>query len=367
MKEPSENNEPEFDIAIIGAGITGSVASISLQSLGYKIAIIERTNLSTFKQGESLAPECKRYFHFLGLNFSSETAIEYSGNSFVWGEDSVKTNDFIFNPYGNGLSIDKTYFEQQLMAHAKNKGVIIFQESKIVNIIFQEKIGNITLDVAEEEKVIKARFIIFATGRKSCINTHSSSRRYFDKLIALTFVEEMKETTGDKNWLYIEATPNGWFYTNTLPNMKRIFSFFTDNDLIEGEKSEYFKRQILKTRWVLGKGLFCTPKNKIKTLAFDARTYWADQQSGECWLKIGDSAYTIDPLSGQGIIKNLEMIDFCTNNIKSFLDGDIDLHKKYGLFNKMNFIKYQSQRKQVFKGEERWRNNEFWNRRTIPN
>ena len=40
----------KFNIAIVGAGLTGSMASLALAKAGYKIALIDPKNFDSFKK-----------------------------------------------------------------------------------------------------------------------------------------------------------------------------------------------------------------------------------------------------------------------------------------------------------------------------
>ena len=49
---------PQFDVAVIGAGPAGSVASALLHKKGYKVCVLEKQHFPRFVIGESLLPHC---------------------------------------------------------------------------------------------------------------------------------------------------------------------------------------------------------------------------------------------------------------------------------------------------------------------
>lgn len=360
MKEVFKNND--FDIIIIGGGITGSATSIFLKNLGYKVAVIEKTDLNKFKQGESLSPECKRFFRLLNFTFDSNTSIEYHANNSCWGSSETLTSDFIFNPYGNGISIDRQLLEHRLIEHSHSCGNNILLETTILKIQFTGKVWELSIKNNNNIGIIKSRLVIFATGRTSPLNPSNSKRNYSDKLVALTIVRDINECTSTQRNLTIESLPNGWFYTNFLPKNKRVLSVFSDSDLLPKSKYDYFKEQLHLTHWFQTHNDTLLETNERLDI-FDARTSWSNCQSSDYWLEIGDSAYTIDPLSGQGILKNFQMSMFCIENIESFLNGEENINQSYGNFNLTNYNKYKEQHKQVYEVETRWQSNEFWLRR----
>jgi flavin-dependent dehydrogenase len=360
VKEASKNLK--FDIIIIGGGITGSATSIFLKNLGYNVAVIEKTDLNKFKQGESLSPECKRFFNLLNFPFNDNIAIEYFANNSNWGSNETLTSDFIFNPYGNGISIDRQLLEHGLISHSQSCGNNILLETSILKIQFLNNNWEISIKNNDKESLIKSRLLIFATGRTSPLNPSSSKRNYLDKLVAVTVVSDIDESSVTHKNLTIEALPNGWFYTNLLPQNKRVLTLFSDSDLLPKSKYDYFKEQLYLTNWYQTQN-DTLRETKESVNVFDARTSWSNYQSGNYWLELGDSAYTIDPLSGQGILKNFQMVMFCIDNIEPFFNGEKDINQIYGNFNLNNFSKYQEQQKQVYEMETRWQTNEFWLRR----
>ena len=51
----------EFDVAVIGAGPSGAVASALLSGRGYRVVVLERTVFPRFSIGESLLPQCMEF------------------------------------------------------------------------------------------------------------------------------------------------------------------------------------------------------------------------------------------------------------------------------------------------------------------
>ncbi len=354
-----------FDISIIGAGITGSAAACLLAQLGYRVALIERSDLRRPKTGESLSPECRRFLDRLNFNVDTECGIDYVANTAFWGGDEPSESNFIFNPYGNGLAIAKTSFEQKLFFHAEQNGVSVFLNSSVAR---QERSRSRWYLLVQRgcgaTVQLNARLLIIATGRNSPYRRPGPTRIFFDKLVALTTIVDTKGREGPMRTLYIEALPNGWFYTNALPDCKRVFTFFTDGDLLRRIQpiEAHFNKQLRRTSWSRTSGFDLSDLDpKVKT--FDARTSWSNCQIGAGWIELGDAAYTIDPLSGQGIQKNLEMVEFCVENIRPLTDFADSARDLYVSYNSSRFKSMLNMGRNLFDAEKRWRSDPFWLRR----
>jgi len=352
-----------FDIAIIGGGLCGSTTAVLLQKAGYATAVIEKTALGFFKQGESLSPQCKSFFHVLGVSFDSTEAIEYYGIDSTWGSNEANSSSFIFNAYGNGLAVDRDKLEKKLIGEAAKNGAVVRLSSEIKEILYSNGSWEIKTENKKEIGYLRAKLIVIATGRNSFQRLNRCSHAYHDSLMALTMVIGHPSRSLIKNFLTISAADNGWLYSNHLPGNRMILSFFTDSDMVPNARPR-LKHLFEQAHPAHGGPDPGVPEGQ-KLFVSNARTSWTEVQSGSFWVRAGDSAYTIDPLSGQGILKNFEMTHFLVEHIRSFLDNHQKIHQDYFSYNHHHFMAYLSEQKKVYQLEQRWAKNPFWDRRSL--
>ncbi len=353
------NSNQDYDIVIIGAGITGLSASIALNKKGFKILVIERSDLNTNKAGESIHPNGKRIIEkTIGSIVDFQSIKPYSGNKIRWSDGKASYQDFIFNPNGNGISVNRTDFEADLLKISKSIGNVILLNTTVV-----EQKGGIVLCKSlsansDDKLVFTTRFTLYATGRNSLKN--KSKKKYYDKLICFSTIINQEKLVASSNLLLIEALENGWLYCNKIPNDNYILSYFTDSDLNNETKLGQINNALGQSKEIeLYENL-----NKIDA-TYDARTYWNSFLLKQDSIFIGDALYSIDPLSGYGISKNLEMIEFMTNNIQKLIDGCKMSYSEYENFNKSNFQKFELERKLIYtQVNSQYRNNNFWKRRS---
>jgi flavin-dependent dehydrogenase len=353
-----------FDVLIIGGGITGSTTSIMLQKAGYKTIIIDKTSLDTFKQGESLHPICKANFESLNISFDDTEAIPYYGITARWGNNELNISNFIFNPYGNGLAIDRNNVEAKLINKAINTGAHVNLATSIVTINPRHNYWECKINCQNNIKTYKAGFVVIATGRNSFQRMNRCKYFYHDDLIALTLVIKTNESNHVSNLLQIESRPNGWLYANNIAGNKKVVSFLTDKDILPKSKSKISILIDQLQQSLMNADFDIINSGEQNFYLTNARTTWTEIQSGQGWVRMGDAAYTIDPLSGQGIVKNMEMSRFFLYNVKNFFEDNPEIHKQYFTFNRSNYLKYIEGGKNVFQQEQRWPGNPFWNRRS---
>src|SRR5579864_6844209 len=94
-----------FDVAVLGGGPGGSTVAGLLAQQGIGVVLVERTDYSRRRAGESLPPAFIPLLARLGLNrtVTEECYIRCPGILSVWGSTTPVERDFIRMPYGLGL------------------------------------------------------------------------------------------------------------------------------------------------------------------------------------------------------------------------------------------------------------------------
>ncbi|MDY8136906.1 NAD(P)/FAD-dependent oxidoreductase [Aquimarina sp. 2201CG5-10] len=346
-----------FDFVIIGAGITGITASILLNKKGYKVLLIDKSNLNKLKAGESIHPNGKRIINRIIQESDCLPFTEaYTGNNIYWSSKQNIHQDFIFNPNGNGISIDRLNFEKHILKLSKDLGNQVLLNTSFIEYKYGSVLCKKVVENAVQHFRISSRFIIYATGRYSVRG--KSKKVYRDKLIGLTTSVDEKKILDRSKFLQIESLNQGWLYCNKLPKNKYIISYFTDSDLIDN--------YLVNFNYAIDKSIAISLNHRLTTIenTFDSRTYWNGFELNENSIFLGDALYSIDPLSGYGITKNLEMVEYIEAKAHSLINGNRNCIEEYYKLNKHNFNIFEQERVSIYKTVNReYQRNKFWERR----
>ena len=357
------------DLLIIGGGIAGCIAAISLIDT-YHVTLIDKLSEPQERIGESLAPAAQRILKELnlldGMENGSEALFQPNlGMKSYWGSEHVQVVDHLRNPDGFVKNLDRKAFETYLRRSADERGVNCLWNSKMYSSSYEKGIWNVRIESNDKNLPplnISASFVIDASGRQSHFaRSMGIKREVQDKLIACWIT---LPNTQENMMSTISAGKNGWWYSSVVPAHKRIVAFHTDSDLIN--KSELKNRtSFLK----LAKGnpqileLLNENENTIKfqgTVA--ANSTRLEQVAAHNWAALGDAALSFDPLSSQGMFNAMATAMQLSALILQ-VGFTAQLPKSYTHQIDQIWQHYLKHKRIFYRSETRWKTSEFWKRR----
>lgn len=368
----------ETDILIIGGGIAGCIAAISLAE-NYQVVLIDKLSEPKERIGESLAPAAQRILKQLDLLEdlkhinNGKLYLDNLGMQSYWGSDQVYVVDHLRNPDGLSKSLDRKAFESYLRTTASQRGVHCIWPTKLYKSVYEGNTWEVhTKSNDNKEQHIKASFVIDATGRQSHFaKSVGIQRQHIDKLIACWVT---LPNTIENKMSTIVATENGWWYSAVVPGNKRVLAFQTDSDLIDRSA---FKD--LDAFLELTKGnpeIQRIVENNIDNIEFhgtvSANSTRLEQVAGHQWVALGDAAISFDPLSSQGMFhamasamqlkKLLVTFDHIHNQ-----DSQKAIQFQQAYTKQVDAIweQYLYHKNLFYKAEMRWATYPFWKRRHI--
>jgi flavin-dependent dehydrogenase len=350
------------DVVVIGGGPAGSVCARELALRGQSVVLLERSSRARSRVGETCGPGLRRWLEgrcdlTLPRHLYRPLPTFYS----AWGSGELDGRSFAFWHAAEGLVLNRGAFDEWLRKSAQEAGVTV--------------LGGFSVEYARRGaagwvlgcvsgRTVTAGFIVEASGRAGKSVVHADADRFFtDKLVCLS-VELIGEGANDSAAL-IESCPEGWWYWVCLPDCKQLLALFTDADLIKPQKA---RAQILisllsATRHVKR---FSGPiPQDSRVRVSDARTSARKVLWRDSWLPIGDSAWSLDPLSGNGIERAVRSGFEAASAVSEMIDSKREAGlRSFALSTAKDFNESLANQSRYYASEPQWRDETFWRRRS---
>ncbi len=356
--------KPHFDICVFGAGPAGSVMAKRLAQLGYSVVLVEKEPFPRAHIGLSLSPGIHHWLKLLEVKAQVEqAAFPRAMTSFVlWENEEMIQKDF--DAEKAGYHVDRGRFDQILLESALAEGVKLMQPCHL-NQLQKKPSGewNISLNHSSGKKSISSQFIVEATGRKSIFK--NSKKPYLPSTMA-TFAY-WKMDRGKAPFSFIEAGEHEWFWGAPIGKDQLMTCVFSDPKAFKWFPSlpECFRNRIS------GSTLFSSfpLKNPISQVSVCPATAFVDQDPvSENFIKIGDAAFTMDPLSSQGVQKAIKTAfqgAIVVNTILQKENSEAALGYYRSLIKREKDNNAQWTR-QFYNRQKRFEGSPFWNLRKDP-
>ncbi|HET7286959.1 MAG TPA: tryptophan 7-halogenase, partial [Pyrinomonadaceae bacterium] len=323
----------EVDVVIVGAGPAGAATAINLAPF-QRVVLVERRADVVVRVGESLVPAARRLFADMGLleRFVAEQHEPWYCNRSVWGSPEPEEKDFLRDPDGPGWHLDRRRFESWLRSIAIERGAELLIPAALDHLESRDKGWFVRLKTDEGAIELSARFIIDAGGQSAPVARKLGLRPAAHQSLVCCWMYGRDEAVGGRGLTYVEAVRDGWFYTASVPDGRRILAFHTDADL---PMARAVSKQNRLIEWLEeAKGLASlladvgfVPDSESSVTS--VRSAALEPAAGEGWLAAGDAAMSFDPLSSQGLFNALFTGLAAAEAVDSYLRGDRDSLVQY--------------------------------------
>lgn len=314
-----------FTVSVIGGGLAGLSLSILLSKAGYKTILFEKEKYPFHKV-------CGEYISMESWNFIEELGLPLSQLHLP-----IIKKLIVSSPNGNvidsgldvgGFGISRFFLDNELKNIALKNGVIVSEETKVNDVIFNDQKFTIKYNGGESfSSVVAGSF-----GKRS--NLDIKWKRNFiqqkpGKLNNYIGVKYHVKNNFHNHTIALHNFKNGYCGISKIENDEYCLCYLTTaknlkdnhNSIKEMEKNVLFKNPFLKKILTESEFLFKEPLT-ISQISFDRKSPVENHI-----LMLGDAAGLITPLCGNGMSIAFHSAKIAFEKINLFLQNKISRQK----------------------------------------
>jgi flavin-dependent dehydrogenase len=314
-------NTNKYDVAITGGGLAGLSLSIQLAKAGYSVAVFEKEKYPFHKV-------CGEYISLENWNFLEELGLPLSD----WNLPIIKRL-MISAPNGNfiehdlplgGFGISRYKIDAALAAIARSAGVIIYEETKVTDIIFEKSVFNIH----SQANQYQAKIMCGTFGKRS--NLDVKWKRWFtrqknNKLNNYIGVKYHIQTEFAADLIALHNFENGYCGISKIEENKYCLCYLTTAENLQrsGNSIKKMEQEILQQNPFLS-GIFSSATILYEQpLTISQISFAKKSQVHDHVLLIGDAAGMVTPLCGNGMSMALHGSKIAFEYIRLFLQDQL--------------------------------------------
>jgi flavin-dependent dehydrogenase len=288
----------QAEVCVVGGGPAGSALAGRLATLGHDVVLVEAESFPRPHIGESLPPAVLPLLDHLGVREEVERA------GFLRPERAVlrwagQTQPRAETLGERGFQVDRGRFDHILLQAAISAGVRPVLPARALAPTWcgpEQWLLPLWRPGGEGPDQVEARFLVDASGREGFLAKRK--KRLMPATIALYGYWYGTALTGPE--MRIEAGAEQWYWGAPLPDGTfNATVFVSPNRLRAANKLHDVYRALLSRSELLAGCMSGRLKGTVRACA--AAACVDDEPVGEDWLKVGESALALDPLSSQGV------------------------------------------------------------------
>lgn len=324
-----------FDVAVIGAGPAGAVASALLNKKGFKVCVLEKQHFPRFVIGESLLPHCMEMLEEAGFTeaLAAEPCFQLkNGAAFTWGSRYTYfdfTDKFSDGP-GTTYQVRRATFDKILIDEAAKQGVEVrfgHGVSAFDNSGDEAKLSVETDDGESYE--LTARFVLDASGygrvlpRLLDLETPSELP---PRVAHFTHIDDnITSPKFDRNKILITTHPQHrdvWFWTIPFADNRCSIGVVGSPDKLAGDSETVLKKWVYECPMlaeILDKAQWENdfPYRSIQGYSANVKALY-----GKHFALLGNAAEFLDPVFSSGVTIALHSAKLAADLLAKQLKGE---------------------------------------------
>ena len=344
------NQNQDKKIIIIGAGIAGCTSAIGLKKLGFDVTIIYKNR--PFISYEGFSEKTKEGLISQECIKASKLLDKQSLRNSNWANSSNQVNyEYV---------VCRKDLDEALLNDVKEKDIKIIEAKVVGTVNYNEEKAKVICKINENKFELSADFIVDSRGRFTPFKDE-----YICGPKNFSLLQELEISNIDENRTSIDSVKDGWVWQAYVGNKKGYIQFSCDEDF--ANKVNNFD-DLLEILNMQDRDFWSLKNSKAvgKIVKRDSYCKIHKEIINTKMMLIGDSASSIDPLSGNGAFQAMSMSSIAPFVINTILNKEAYEQKVAMNFYKSRvefiFDKFTKVGKEFYCLEKRYKS-DFWDKR----
>lgn len=281
----------ETDALVLGAGPAGCCSALRLLQLGHRVTLLERAPPPRPHVGESLTPGIANIVALLGVGAQVEALPHVRAPAFIaWESERPEVRDAA---HGNAM-VDRADFDRLLFETVSARGgrcLAPAQLERLERLNGEPDAWRASVTAPHGTTIVRARLVVDARGRQGGARSATAPAM-------LALWSDLED--GPRANL-VEARHDGWLWGARRPDGRFRVMAFTDPRAVRAlGPAHWLHAQLASSR------LFAAAARVLRPQALCACAATPGQDAASWqpgFIKTGDAAFSIDPLSSSGVEK----------------------------------------------------------------
>ena len=339
MTEPSQL----YDVVIIGAGPSGSIAAALLVKKGHRVLILEKSIFPRFSIGESLLPQSMEYIEKAGMLQAVQAAgfqIK-NGAAFCRGKEyeSFDFSEKISAGWGTTFQVQRANFDHILAQQAEELGAVIRWGHTVTAFKYTNDVAELVVeDNSGNQYQQTARFVLDASGfgrvLSRLLELEIPSNLEVRTSIFTHIQDNIKDSRFDRKKILITVHPNipgVWFWLIPFSDGRSSVGVVAKAEVLDkiaGDNLAQLQTLISQSGMlasILEHAQFDTPVGELQGYSSNVSKLW-----GDGYALLGNAGEFLDPVFSSGVTIAVKSADLAVEAVHKHLNGeDIDWENEF--------------------------------------
>ncbi|MGN7743891.1 flavin-dependent monooxygenase QhpG [Pseudomonas sp. 22526] len=340
-------------LLILGAGPTGAAVALGLRRLGYEVALVSEWRRFPALEGVSL--RVLEALRGAGLGRALEAGLQASQRQVAWNGQSHGQNvEYL---------LDRPRFDRGLREDLREAGVELI-EGRVLEV--QSSLSGHRLRIEGQAERF-ADFLVEARGRQAPALSKELGKglRGPETLSLLNRWQGAPGTTASA----VHSLEDGWAWMARQADGQCYWQLTVDvaSAALPGKAQllDYCRQR--RQGSALAREFFADgPEHDLQLHARSSTAILCPQVCGDNWIRVGDAAMAVDPLSGNGIFQSLSsalQAPAVINTLLQRLERAALAQRFHAQRVEQLFLRFARIGRDFYADEQRWAERPFWQAR----